>query len=133
MAQTVKDHVARVAEGLLNDAEAMLAEMNAAIFETAPVLASDATIEAETVASTRANMLRWLAAMATHPAEPVRAPVGRRFRVRLVEMISGPAPSRDVCGGFLSSAILNHENMPTVAAILRVGRRGRAYRVATSR
>jgi DNA-binding PucR family transcriptional regulator len=60
-----------VAEALLGDADAMLEEMNTAIFETAPVLASDATIEAETVASTRANMLRWLAAMATHPAEPV--------------------------------------------------------------
>jgi DNA-binding PucR family transcriptional regulator len=71
VAQTTEDYVAQVAEGLLADAESMLEEMNAAIFETSPALAGDPTIEAETVASTRANMLRWLAAMASHPAEPL--------------------------------------------------------------
>src|SRR5687767_7128829 len=45
--------------------------MNAAIFETAPVLRSDATVEAETTASNRANLMRWLSAMASHPGEPL--------------------------------------------------------------
>src|SRR5829696_6254249 len=49
----------------------MLAEINQAIFETSPVLAGDATIEAETIASSRANMLRWLSAMANRPGQPV--------------------------------------------------------------
>jgi DNA-binding PucR family transcriptional regulator len=65
------EYVARVAEDLLADADAMLEEMNAAIFQTSPVLSGDATIEAETIASTRANMLRWLRAMASHPGQPV--------------------------------------------------------------
>jgi DNA-binding PucR family transcriptional regulator len=64
-------NVARVADELLADADSMLEEMNAAIFATSPVLADDPVIEAETVASTRANMLRWLTAMASHPGEPV--------------------------------------------------------------
>ena len=74
MAQVVSPteaHVAAVARQLLDQADAMLEDMNAAIFETSPVLASDATLEAETVASSRANMLRWLSAMAAHPGEPV--------------------------------------------------------------
>jgi DNA-binding PucR family transcriptional regulator len=45
--------------------------MDAAIFETSPVLASDATIAAETRASSRANTMRWLTAMTNHPGEPV--------------------------------------------------------------
>lgn len=64
-------HVAAVARQLLGEADAMLDEMNAAIFQTSPVLAADATLEAETIASSRANMLRWLGAMASHPGEPV--------------------------------------------------------------
>ena len=69
-AQTT-DNVAAVAEQLLGRSDALLDEMNAAIFETAPVLRSDATVEAETTASNRANLMRWLAAMASHPGEPL--------------------------------------------------------------
>ena len=68
---TTGDYVSSVATQLLSDADAMLEEINAAIFSTSPVLAGDATIEAETIASSRANMLRWLGAMASHPGEPV--------------------------------------------------------------
>ena len=68
---SAEQHVAAVAEQLLGDADAMLDEMNAAIFRTSPVLAADATLEAETIASSRANMVRWLGAMASHPGEPV--------------------------------------------------------------
>jgi DNA-binding PucR family transcriptional regulator len=64
-------YVAAVASQLLDDADAMLEEMNAAIFATSPVLGGDATLEAETIASSRANMLRWLGAMASHPGRPV--------------------------------------------------------------
>jgi DNA-binding PucR family transcriptional regulator len=66
-----QDYVSAVASRLLDDADDMLAAINEAIFETAPVLAGDATIEAETVASSRANMLRWLTAMARRPGEPL--------------------------------------------------------------
>ena len=71
MAQTTELHVAAVAQELLDGAEAMLEEMNAAIFEAAPVLASDAILEAETIASSRANLLRWLRAMASRPGRSV--------------------------------------------------------------
>lgn len=65
------EYVGRVAEDLLAGAEALIEEINTAIFETSPVLAADATIEAETRASSRANLVRWLTAMANHPGEPV--------------------------------------------------------------
>jgi DNA-binding PucR family transcriptional regulator len=70
MAQA-RELVGRVAREMLADADVLTEEVNAAIFEASPVLASDATIDAETRASTRANLMRWLSAMASHPGEPV--------------------------------------------------------------
>lgn len=69
--QTTQELVGLVAEQLMQDADALLEEIHGAIFETSPVLRSDATIEAETRASDRANLMRWLTAMTSHPGEPV--------------------------------------------------------------
>lgn len=63
--------IGEVAAGLLARAGDLGSEMDAAIFEAAPVLAADATIAAETRASTRANLQRWLTAMTRRPGEPV--------------------------------------------------------------
>jgi DNA-binding PucR family transcriptional regulator len=63
----VQQHIAHVAGIVVDEAESVAAEMDDAIFGATPVLASDATIEAETRASVRANLLRWLRAAATHP------------------------------------------------------------------
>jgi hypothetical protein len=43
-------------------------------------------------------------------------------------MISGPAPSRDVLSGFLSPAMLNHENRPILSAFRCVSGRRRISR-----
>jgi DNA-binding PucR family transcriptional regulator len=67
--------VARIAEQMLARADVLQAEMDAAILEAAPALAADASIAAETRASTRANVLRWVTAMVRHPGEPVSADV----------------------------------------------------------
>ena len=63
--------IGRVATRLLEEGEALGEELDRTIFEASPELAVDATIAAETIASTRANLGRWLGAMAAHPGEPV--------------------------------------------------------------
>jgi DNA-binding PucR family transcriptional regulator len=63
----VHRHIAHVAGQVLEEAESVAGEMDVAIFRAAPVLAGDPTIEAETKASVRANLLRWLRAAATRP------------------------------------------------------------------
>jgi len=65
------DLVSRVAEQLIERGDELIEEMTAAIFDASPVLAADATIEAETVASTASNFSRWMSAMVSHPGEPV--------------------------------------------------------------
>jgi DNA-binding PucR family transcriptional regulator len=63
--------IARVADDMLAD-EAGLAELlDKRIFAAAPVLAADATLEAETAASTRANIRRWLTAVRVHPDQQI--------------------------------------------------------------
>jgi DNA-binding PucR family transcriptional regulator len=68
----VPEHIARIAALLLEDGERLAREMDDAIFEASPVLAGDATIEAETRASVRANLARWLRAVATRPEQVPR-------------------------------------------------------------
>lgn len=63
----MQEHIARVATLVLEEAEQVANEMDDAIFRSTPVLAGDATIEAETRASVRANLLRWLRSTATRP------------------------------------------------------------------
>ncbi|WP_030184991.1 PucR family transcriptional regulator [Streptomyces sp. NRRL S-813] len=60
-----------VAGRLLDEVDALLADIDAAIFEVAPILAEDPTLAAESRASSRANVLRWLTAMQLRPGEPV--------------------------------------------------------------
>ncbi|MFI7413839.1 PucR family transcriptional regulator [Streptomyces sp. NPDC049627] len=60
-----------VAGRLLDEVDALLLDIDAAIFEVAPVLAEDPTLAAESRASSRANVLRWLKAMQVRPGEPV--------------------------------------------------------------
>ncbi|WP_030326238.1 PucR family transcriptional regulator [Streptomyces sp. NRRL B-3229] len=61
----------RVAEQCLAEADDILADVDAAIFEVAPVLAEDPTLTAESRASSRANVLRLLTAVQRRPDEPV--------------------------------------------------------------
>jgi DNA-binding PucR family transcriptional regulator len=67
----IDEAMAHVAARLLEEGEALGEELDRTIFEASPELATDATIAAETIASTRANLGRWLGAMAAHPGEPV--------------------------------------------------------------
>ncbi|MFE1312038.1 PucR family transcriptional regulator [Streptomyces sp. NPDC058755] len=60
-----------VAGRLLDEVDALLLDIDAAIFEVAPILAEDPTLAAESRASSRANVLRWLTAMQVRPGEPV--------------------------------------------------------------
>jgi DNA-binding PucR family transcriptional regulator len=66
---------AQVAQALLAQADELADELDAAVFEASPALASDATIAADTSASNRAHLLRWLGAMVRHPGEPMSADV----------------------------------------------------------
>jgi DNA-binding PucR family transcriptional regulator len=66
---------AQVAQALLAQGDALADELDAAVFEASPVLARDATIAADTSASNRAHLRRWLGAMARHPGEPVSSDV----------------------------------------------------------
>ncbi|WP_059008948.1 PucR family transcriptional regulator [Streptomyces specialis] len=61
--------IERVAGQILDDVDALLPEIDRAIFKVAPVLADDPTLAAESRASSRANVLRWLTAMRRHPGE----------------------------------------------------------------
>jgi DNA-binding PucR family transcriptional regulator len=66
---------AQVAQALLAQADELADELDAAVFEASPALASDATIAADTSASNRAHLRRWLGAMARHPGEPMSTDV----------------------------------------------------------
>ena len=70
---TTAELVSRIATRLLDRGDELIEEISTAIFDASPVLAGDATIEAETVASTSANLTRWMTAMAANPGEPVSA------------------------------------------------------------
>ncbi|MER5539568.1 PucR family transcriptional regulator [Streptomyces mirabilis] len=63
--------IRRVAERCLAEIDDMLADIDAAIFEVAPVLAEDPTLAAESRASSRANALRMLTTLQRRPGEPV--------------------------------------------------------------
>ena len=65
------DLTAQVAQALLAQADELADELDAAVFEASPTLATDATIAADTSASNRAHLRRWLGAMARHPGEPM--------------------------------------------------------------
>src|SRR3954447_8521888 len=69
------DVVGRIAEAMLAGADELQEEMDAAILEAAPALAADASIAAETRASNRANLQRWVTAMVRRPGEPVSSDV----------------------------------------------------------
>lgn len=63
--------IAQVADDMLAE-EAELAEMlDRRIFEAAPMLAADGTIAAQTSASTRANLRRWLTAIRVNPERQI--------------------------------------------------------------
>ena len=72
---TAVDVVGHIAEAMLAGADGLQEEMDAAILEAAPGLAADASIAAETRASNRANLQRWVTAMVRRPGEPVSADV----------------------------------------------------------
>lgn len=63
--------IRQVAERCLAEIDDMLVVIDAAVFEVAPVLAEDPTLDAESRASSRANALRMLTALQRRPGEPV--------------------------------------------------------------
>jgi DNA-binding PucR family transcriptional regulator len=70
-AERTAELIAEIAELIAADEEEIFEEMDRAVFATSPELAADATLAAETAASNRANMRRWLGAVRSHPGEPV--------------------------------------------------------------
>ncbi|MGW7378742.1 PucR family transcriptional regulator [Streptomyces sp. NPDC054794] len=70
-ASDVAPLIKQVAGQLLDEVDALLMDIDAAIFEVAPVLAEDPSLAAESRASSRANVLRWLTAMQRRPGEPI--------------------------------------------------------------
>ncbi|MDX3567878.1 PucR family transcriptional regulator [Streptomyces sp. ID05-47C] len=60
-----------VAERCLAEIDDMLADIDAATFEVAPILAEDPVLAAESRASIRANVLRLLTVLQRQPGEPV--------------------------------------------------------------
>ena len=67
----VDELIALVADDMLA-AESEIAELlDRRIFAAAPVLGADATLAAETTASTRANLRRWLTAVRVHPEQQI--------------------------------------------------------------
>jgi DNA-binding PucR family transcriptional regulator len=75
MGDSAAEVVGRIAAHMLAGADELGEEMDAAILEAAPALAADASIAAETRASTHANLQRWVTAMVRRPGEPVSADV----------------------------------------------------------
>jgi DNA-binding PucR family transcriptional regulator len=66
-----EERIGELAGILLEHEEELAEQMDRAIFAAAPVLAGDPTIAAETSASNRANLRRWLTAVHAHPGAPV--------------------------------------------------------------
>ncbi|MDT3397703.1 helix-turn-helix domain-containing protein [Streptomyces sp. B1866] len=63
--------IRHVAEQIAAEVDELLPTVDEAIFKVAPVLADDPTLAAESRASSRANVVRWLTAMRVHPGEPL--------------------------------------------------------------
>lgn len=63
--------IARVADDMLADEQSIADLLNERIFAAAPALAADTTLAAETEASTRANLRRWLTAVRVHPDQQI--------------------------------------------------------------
>ncbi len=61
--------IKQVADHMLDEVDDVLGDIDAAIFEVAPVLAEDPTLAAESRASSRANVMRWVTAMQRRPGE----------------------------------------------------------------
>lgn len=66
----VIDQLGETAELMLADLDRVCAEMDAAVIEVAPVLASDPVLEAELSASERANLRRFLTGLARRDGRP---------------------------------------------------------------
>ncbi len=67
----VEDHIRRIAQRLLDDLDAVARDVDGVVFAGAPQLAADATVLAETSASNRAVLERWLRAMVARPGVEV--------------------------------------------------------------
>ncbi|WP_331769697.1 helix-turn-helix domain-containing protein (plasmid) [Embleya sp. NBC_00888] len=63
--------IRQIAERCLAEIDDRLPDIDAAIFEVAPVLAEDPTLAAESRASNRANVVRCLTAIQRRPGEPI--------------------------------------------------------------
>lgn len=66
----VVDQLGKVAELMLADLDQVCAEMDAAVIDVAPVLASDPVLEAELSASERANLRRFLTTLVRRDGRP---------------------------------------------------------------
>jgi len=73
LVMSTAEAMAAAARALLGRLDALQPEFDAAVFAAAPALAADAAMAADTSASNRAYLLRWLGGIARHPDEPVAA------------------------------------------------------------
>lgn len=68
-------YVGEIATALLNDVEQLAGEVAAVIADRVPELAAEPVVGREIAASTRANVVRFLTALAASPGEPIPAGV----------------------------------------------------------
>src|SRR5689334_14372350 len=61
----------QVAERMLTRRDGLLIEVQEAALDAAPRFRADATLAAESRASTEANLMRWVTSTIAHPGEPV--------------------------------------------------------------
>src|SRR5256714_3354105 len=66
----VAERIREIAQHQLDRLDELTAAVQAAVVRVAPLLAEDPALYAESLASTRANNLRFLMLMVSHPGEP---------------------------------------------------------------
>jgi DNA-binding PucR family transcriptional regulator len=67
----VAERIREIAQRQLDRLDEVTATAQAAVVRVAPILAEDPALYAESLASTRANTVRFLMLMASHPGEPI--------------------------------------------------------------
>jgi DNA-binding PucR family transcriptional regulator len=71
VSEDVRQRIREIAERQLDRLDELVPTLQAAVVRAAPELGGDPTLYSESLASTRANCLRFLQLMVSHPGEPV--------------------------------------------------------------
>ena len=71
VSEEVGERIREIAEHQLDRLDELVPMLQAAVVRAAPALGEDPTLYSESLASTRANCLRFLQLMVSHPGEPV--------------------------------------------------------------